>query len=199
VFADRPGGNITGVTTLLGGLGPKQLGLLRELVPKADVIAMLVNPNDPWAAAQTSETQSAAHAVGQHLIVLNASTEHDIDAAFTVLVQQRAAALLVTASPFFVTRAEHLIGLSAHHSLPTIYFRRELAATGGLMSYGPNTTEAYGQMGIYAGKILSGTRPANLPVIQSSKFELVINLKTVKALGLTIPSGILAIADEVIE
>jgi putative tryptophan/tyrosine transport system substrate-binding protein len=138
---NRPGGNVTGVTLLLAGLGPKQLGLLRELVPKAVVIAMPVNPNDPWAAAQTSDTQSAAHAVGQHLIVLNASTEHDIDAAFAMIVQQRAAALLVTASPFFVTRAE-LIGLSAHHALPTIYFRRELAAAGGLMSYGANTTEA---------------------------------------------------------
>jgi len=196
---NRPGGNVTGVTTLLGGLGPKQLGLLRELVPKADVIAMLVNPNDPWAAAQTSDTQSAAHAVGQHLIVLNASTEHDIDAAFAMLVQQRAAALLVTASPLFVTRAEHLIGLSAHHALPTIYFRRELAAAGGLMSYGVNTTEAYGQMGVYAGKILSGTKPADLPVIQSAKFELVINLKTAKALGLSVPDRLLALADEVIE
>src|SRR5512132_3743686 len=116
---------------------------------------MLVNPNDPWAAAQTSDTQSAAHAGGQHLIVLNASTEHDIDTTFEMLVQQRAAALLVTASPLFVTRAEHLIGLSAHHALPTIYFRRELAAAGGLMSYGVNTTEAYGQMGV-AGATTSG-------------------------------------------
>jgi putative ABC transport system substrate-binding protein len=196
---NRPGGNVTGVTSLLGGLGSKQLGLLRELLPKADAIAMLVNPNDPWAPSETSNTQSAAHSVGQHLIVLNASTEHDIDAAFAMLVQQRAAALLVAASPLFVTRAEHLIGLSARHSLPTIYFRRELAASGGLMSYGSSTAEVYGQMGIYAGKILKGAKPADLPVLQPTKFELVINLKTAKALGLQIPDKLLARAEEVIE
>jgi putative ABC transport system substrate-binding protein len=130
---NRPGGNLTGVTSLLGGLGTKQLGLLRELVPNADVIAMLVNPNDPWAAPETTDTQSAAHSVGQHLIVVKASSEHDIDAAFAMLVQQRTAALLVTASPLFVTRAEQLIGLSASHALPTIYHRhvRDSAAFDG--------------------------------------------------------------------
>ena len=177
----------------------KQLGLLRELLPKADLIGMLVNPNEPWAASETSEGQRAAHSVRQQLIVLKASTEHDIDAAFATLVQQRAAALLVAASPLFVTRAEQLIGLSARHSLPTIYFRRELAASGGLMSYGSSTAEAYGQMGVYAGKILNGAKPADLPVLQPTKFELVINLKTARSLGLEVPAKLLALADEVIE
>ena len=196
---NRPGGNITGVAGFIGQLGTKQLGLLRELVPKADVIAMLVNPKDSWADSQIRDTQSAAHSVGQHLVVLKASTQDDIDTAFTILVQQRVAALLVIASPFFVTRAEQLIGLSARHVLPTIYFRRELTAAGGLMSYGPNTAEVYNQMGVYAGKILSGTKPADLPVQQSSKFELVINLKTARTLGFDIPPTLLARADEVIE
>jgi putative tryptophan/tyrosine transport system substrate-binding protein len=129
---NRPGGNITGVNTLLAGLGTKQLGLLRELVPNADVVAMLVNPNDPWAASETSDTQSAAHSVGQHLTVLKASTELDIDAAYARLIQQRAAAVLVAASPLFTMRAEQLIGLSARHALPTIYHRREMALAGGL-------------------------------------------------------------------
>jgi putative tryptophan/tyrosine transport system substrate-binding protein len=196
---NRPGGNITGVTSLLAGLGTKQLGLLRELVPNADVVAMLVNPNDPWAASETSDIQSAAHSVGQHLTVLKASTELDIDAAYARLIQQRAAAVLVAASPLFVTRAEQLIGLSARHALPTIYHRREMALAGGLMSYGSSTAEAYGQMGVYAGKILRGIKPADLPVQQPTKFELIINLKTAKALGLEIPPTLLARADEVIE
>jgi putative ABC transport system substrate-binding protein len=196
---NRPGGNITGVSTLLGLLVSKQLGLLRELLPKADPIAMLVNQNDPWAASEISDGQRAAHSVGQQLIVLKASNEYDIDAAFATLVQQRAAALLVAASPLFVTRAKQLIGLSAHHSLPTIYFRRELAASGGLMSYGSSTAEMYGQMGAYVGKILNGAKPADLPVLQPTQFELVINLKTARALGLEVPPILLARADEVIE
>ena len=199
ISLNRPGGNATGVTSLLGGLGTKRLGLLRELVPNADVVAMLVNPNDPWAAAETSDTQSAAHSVGQHLTVLKASTELDIDAAYAMLIQQRAAALLVAASPLFVTRAKQLIGLSARHALPTIYHRREMAYAGGLMSYGSSTAEGYGQMGVYAGKILRGIKPVDLPVQQPTKFELIINLKTAKALGLEIPPTLLARADEVIE
>jgi putative ABC transport system substrate-binding protein len=195
----RPGGNITGVTSLLGELGTKQFGLLRELLPKADVIAMLVNPNDPWATSQTSKTEAAAQAVGQHLVVLKASTEHDIDAAFAMLVQRQAAALLVAASPLFVTKAEHLVGLSARHALPTIYFRREMADAGGLMSYGSSTAELYSQMGVYVGKILGGAKPADLPVQQPTKFELIINLKTAKALGLDVPLHLQQLADEVIE
>jgi putative tryptophan/tyrosine transport system substrate-binding protein len=196
---NRPGGNVTGVTSLLGTLGTKQLGLLRDLVPKAGVIAMLVNPDDTWAEAQIANTEAAALAVGQQLVVFRASTEPDIDAAFAAIVQQRAGALLVATSPFFVTRANYLIALATRHALPAIYFRREIADAGGLMSYGSSTAELYGQMGTYAGKILNGASPADLPVMQAIKFELVINLKTAKALGLEIPPTLLARADEVIE
>jgi len=196
---NRPGGNITGVTSLLGVLGTKQLGLLRDLVPKAALIAMLVNPNDTWGETQITNTEASARAIGQQLVVLRASTERDIDAAFVTLVQQRVGALLVAASPFFVVRADYLIALAARHALPAIYFRREIADAGGLMSYGTSTAELYGQIGAYAGKILNGANPADLPVMQATKFELVINLKTAKALGLTVPPMLLARADEVIE
>jgi putative ABC transport system substrate-binding protein len=196
---NRPGGNLTGVTSLLEQLGAKQLGLVRELVPKAAAVAMLVNPNDTWAETQITNTEAAARAVRQELIVLKAGTEDDIDTVFTTLVQRRAGALLVAASPLFVTRANHLIALVARHAVPAIYFRREMADAGGLMSYGSSTAEVYGQMGIYAGKILNGTKPADLPVMQPTKFELILNLKTAKALGLTFPPRLLAIADEVIE
>jgi putative tryptophan/tyrosine transport system substrate-binding protein len=196
---NRPGGNLTGVTSLLAVLGAKQLALLRELVPKAVTIGMLVNPNDPWAESYTTNTQAAAREVGQQLVVLSASTERDIDATLAALVQQRADALLVANSPFFLTRADYLIALVARHALPTIYWRREMADAGGLMSYGSNTAELYGQMGIYAGKILNGANPADLPVIQPTKFELIINLKTAKTLGLEVPPTLLARADEVIE
>ena len=196
---NRPGGNITGVAALLSELVAKELGLLRELVPKAGTIAVLVDPTDPSAASQISETQQAAHALGQQLLLLRASTDEEIDAAFAMLIQKQAAALLVNASPFFVTRAEHLIGLSARHTLPTIYFRREMADAGGLMSYGSSTAEMYGQMGVYAGRILKGAKPSELPVLQPITFELSINLKTAKALGLTFPPSLRLRADEVIE
>ena len=196
---NRPGGNITGVAALLSELVAKKLGLLRELVPNADTVAALVDPTDPSAATQISETQQAARALGHQLVLLTASTDEEIDAAYTMLVQQQAAALLVNASPFFVTRTERLVRLSARHALPTIYFRREMADAGGLMSYGSSTAEMYGQMGVYTGRILKGEKPADLPVLQPIKFELVINMKTAKALGLIIPPGMLAIADDVIE
>ena len=196
---NRPGGNITGVTSLLGILGTKQLGLLRDLVPKVGVIAMLVNPNETWAETQIATTEAAALAVGQQLVVLRASTEGDIDAAFATLAEKKVGALLVATSPFYVTRADHLIALAARHALPTIYFRREIANAGGLISYGSSTTELYGQMGTYTGKILGGANPADLPVMQATRFELVINLKTAKALGLDVPSTMLTQADEVIE
>jgi putative ABC transport system substrate-binding protein len=196
---NRPGGNATGVTSLLGSLATKQFGLLRDLVPRGGVIAMLVNPDETWAETQISTTEAAALAVTQRLLVLRAATEQGIDAAFATLVEKQVGALLVAASPFFVTQAEHIIALSARHALPTIYFRREIAESGGLMSYGSSTAELYGQMGTYAGKILSGASPADLPVIQATKFELVINLKTAKALHLEIPPTLLARADEVIE
>ena len=196
---NRPGGNLTGVTTLLGALGAKQLGLLRELVPQASMIAMLVDPRMQFTESLTANTQAAARSVGQQLIILEASSERDIDAAFATFVQQRAGALLITASPFFFTRADHVIALAARHALPAVYWRREIADAGGLMSYGSSTAELYGQAGVYAGKILNGAKPADLPVMQPTRFELVINLKTAKALGLEIPPTLLARADEVIE
>jgi putative tryptophan/tyrosine transport system substrate-binding protein len=196
---NRPGGNITGVTSLLGALGAKQLGLLRDLVPKAGLVAMLVNPDDPWAELQITNTEAAALAVGQKLLVLRANTRSDIDAAFATLVQKQIGALLVANSPFFVTQADYLIALSARHALPTVYFRREIADAGGLMSYGSSTAELYSQMGTYAGKILGGANPADLPFMQATRFELVINLKTARTLGLEIPPTLLARADEVIE
>jgi putative tryptophan/tyrosine transport system substrate-binding protein len=196
---NRPGGNITGVTSLLGTLGAKQLGLLRDLVPKTGKVAMLVNPDDPWAETQITNTEAAAHAVGQQLMVLRANTKPDIDTAFATLVKKQIGALLVANSPFFVTQADYLIALSARLALPTVYFRREIAAIGGLMSYGSSTAELYGQMGTYTGKILGGANPADLPFMQATRFELVINLKTAKTLGLDIPPTLLARADEVIE
>jgi putative tryptophan/tyrosine transport system substrate-binding protein len=195
----RPGGNITGVGTFFFSLGTKQLGLMRELMPNANPFALLIDPRMASSESQANDTEAAGRAVGQRLIVLRASTEREIDAAFATLVQQRAGALLVATSPFFVTRAHYLITLAARHSLPAMYFRREFVEAGGLMSYGTSTAESYRQLGNYAGKILSGFKPADLPVIQSTKFEFVINLQTTKALGLTVPPGLLAIADEVIE
>jgi putative ABC transport system substrate-binding protein len=196
---NRPGGNATGVASFLGAQAAKQFGLLCDLVPKAAVIAMLVDMNYPWAGSQISNTEAAARANGRQLVVLTASTEPDLDAAFAKLVERPAGALLVTGSSFYMTRAGYLVSLVARHALPAIYFRREMAEAGGLISYGSSTAEQYHQMGVYAGKILNGAKPADLPVIQSARFELVINLKTAKALGLTIPPGVLAIADDVIE
>jgi putative tryptophan/tyrosine transport system substrate-binding protein len=196
---NRPGGNLTGVTSLLGALGLKQLGLLRELVPQAAIIAMLVDPSMPWAESLTTNSQAAARSVGQQVVILGASAEREIDAAFATFVQQRAGGLLITASPFFFTRANYVIALAARHALPAVYWRREIAGAGGLMSYGSSTAELYGQVGVYAGKILNGTKPADLPIMQPTKYELVINLKTAKALGLEVPATLLARADEVIE
>ena len=187
------------MTSLLGAQGTKQLGLLRELVPQAAIMGMLVDPSMPWAESLTTETQSAARAVGQRLVVAGASSERDIDAAVATLVQQGAGALLVTASPFFFTRADYLISLVARHALPAVYWRREIAEAGGLMSYGSSTAELYGQVGVYAGKILNGAKPADLPILQPTKFEFVINAKTAKALGVKVSDNLLSLADEVIE
>ena len=195
----RPGGNVTGVGTFFFALGPKQLGLMRELLPNADLFALLLDPHMASAESQAAETEAAGRTTGQRFLVLRASSKGEIDSAFTTLVSQRAGALIVLASPFYFTRAHYIITLAARHSLPAMYFRRELVEAGGLMSYGTSPTESYRQLGNYAGKILSGVKPADLPVIQSTKFEFVINLQTAKALGLTIPPGLLAIADEVIE
>jgi putative ABC transport system substrate-binding protein len=195
----RPGGNATGVTSSLYELGAKQLGLVRELVPKGAVIGMLVNPVDPWSESVTANTQAGARAVGQQLVILNASTEAEIDADFAALIQKGGAALLVSPGPFFVTEGKHLVALAARHRLPVIYSRREFAEIGGLMSYGTSTAELYGQVGVYVGKILNGAKPADLPVVQPTRFELVINLQTAKALGLEVPPQMQQLADEVIE
>ena len=184
---NRPGGNITGVTNFYGALAAKQLGLLRELAPKVDVIAVLVNPNEPASGSQVRDAEAAAHEVGQQLVIHKATTERDIDAAFATFLEQRAGALLLGANPFFATRANQLFALAARYRLPTMYWRSELAKAGGLMSYGANPNDGYRQAGVYAGRILKGEKPADLPVVQPTKFEFVINLKTAKALGLDVP------------
>jgi putative ABC transport system substrate-binding protein len=184
---------VTLFTTLLGA---KRLGLLREL-RKSELIALLVNTTRE-GATQARDVRAAAREIGQ-VVVLQASTDREIDAAFAALVQQQARLLMVGADPFFDTRRDRLIALAAQHAVPTLYHLREFAAAGGLMSYGASITDAYRQNGIYVGRILKGEKPADLPVVQPTKFELVINLKTAKALGFTIPPGVLAIADEVIE
>jgi putative ABC transport system substrate-binding protein len=196
---NRPGGNISGVSTFNAVLGSKRLELLHELLPTVATIGLLVNPNYPSAGLEITETQVAARAVGCDLIIFNASTESEIDAAFASLVQRRVGALVVTGDPLFVSRRDKVVTLAARHAVPTIYVQREFAVAGGLIGYGTSLTDAYRQVGSYAGRILKGVKVADLPVVQPTKFELVINLKTAKALGLQIPDKLLALADEVIE
>jgi len=192
----RPGGNVTGISPLSWPLEAKRLGLLRELVPRAAVIAVLINPNSPVAEMESEEIQAAARATGQQIHILNASSESNIDAAFTNLVQQRVGALLVGADPFFDSRRNQLVALAARHAVPTIY---SFSAAGGLISYASNIPEAYRQAAIYVGRILKGEKASDLPVVQPTKFELIINLKTAKALGIDVPLHLQQLADEVIE
>jgi putative ABC transport system substrate-binding protein len=195
----RPGGNVTGVGTFLAEIESKRLGLLRELRSNATTIVVLVNPNVSFADAQINDIRAAARSVGQDITILSASTIGEIDAAFSKLVQMRADALQVATDPFFFTRATQLVVLAARHAIPTLYSRREIAAAGGLMSYGSNTEESYRLAGVYAGRILKGEKAGDLPFQQSTKFELVINLSTARALGLDVPASVLTRADEVIE
>jgi ABC-type uncharacterized transport system substrate-binding protein len=196
---NRPGGNITGVSIISAALRAKNLELLHELVPTAAVFAILVNPDNPAIETQVRDAQLAASTIGRTIHILNARTEQDIDAAFASLVQKHTGALIVSTDPFFVARRDQLVALAARHAVPTVYFLREFVTGGGLMSYGTSLIEANRLSGIYAGRVLKGAKPAELPVQQSSKVELVINLKTAKALGLTFPITLLGRADEVIE
>ena len=196
---NRPGGNITGVFSVSASMEGKQLGLLREVVPTAAVIGMLVNPTSPGSERQERETQAAAQALGQQLHVFKASGERDIDNVFATLTQYRIGALLIAANALFTGQRDQLVALAARHAMPVLHYTREFAEAGGLMSYGSSLTDAYRQVGVYVGRVLKGEKPADLPIIQSSTFELVINLKTAKTLGLTVPYGLLNAADEVIE
>jgi len=195
----RPGGNVTGFSILVVELNPKRLELLSQLLPEARVVALLVNPKNPSSERVISDVQEAARTKGMQLPILKAASESEIDAAFASLVQMQVGALVVGSDPFFNSRREQLVALASHHSVPAIYEWREFAAQGGLISYGPSLTSVNRQAGTYAGRILKGEKPADLPVQQPTKFELVVNLKTAKALGLTVPQSILARADEVIE
>ena len=196
---NRPGGNATGMAVLSPDLEAKRLGLLHELVPQASTIGVLLNPNFPPAQHQLEEVQIAAQATNLQILALRASIDREIDEAFDTLMKQRIAALSVASDPFFDTRRDKLIGLAARYAVPAIYQFREYPAAGGLISYGIDIANVYRQIGIYVGRILKGAKPADLPVMQPTKFELVLNLKTAKTLHLAIPSGVFSIADEVIE
>jgi putative tryptophan/tyrosine transport system substrate-binding protein len=196
---NRPGGNITGVVFILSVLGAKRLELLRQLLPKATTIAMLVNPNTTETEEERADVRNAAQALGQQLIVSDVTSVHDIEAAFTTFVQGGADGLFVGTGPFLTSNREQVVALAARHGIPAIYPLREYVSTGGLISYGTSISDAYRQAGIYAGRILKGENPTDLPVMQSTKFELVLNLKTAKSLGLEVPDKLVALADEVIE
>jgi len=196
---NRPGGNATGVNVLATDLEGKRLELLCELVSASAPVAVLINSNGEYAEQQAKDLQAGAHRIGRQILILKASSEGDIDTAFRTLIARQAAGLLVASDPFFNSRREQLIALASYHAIPAIYEWREFALAGGLMTYGSSITDSYRQAGVYAGRILKGEKPIDLPVMQPTKFELVINLKAAKALGLTVPDKLLALADEVIE
>ena len=195
----RPSGNLTGIYNLVAGLGPKHLDLLHELVPTASMIVLLLNPRNPNAHPYVLQTQAAADALGLRIQMLTAHTEADLEAAFGIMVQQRADAMLVTADPFFIAQREQIVALAAGHAIPAIYAFRWFTDRGGLMSYGAAVRSLYQEAGTYAGRILKGAKPIDLPIQQNTKYELVINLKTAKALSLTVPPSLAARADEMIE
>jgi putative ABC transport system substrate-binding protein len=196
---NRPGGNVTGVSNLIVELGSKQLGLLRELAPGITAIAVLMNPNFPGTERQLRDVEAAARVLGLQLIVLTASTEREMETAFATMAQKGGVALLLGVDPFFLERRDHIVALAARHAIPAIYPVREFAVAGGLMSYGSDFADSYRQAGIYAGRIVRGEKPADLPVQRSTKFEFVINFKTAKTLGLSVPNSMQLLADEVIE
>jgi ABC-type uncharacterized transport system substrate-binding protein len=196
---NRPGGNVTGVTLWTSMMEPKRLSLLHELAPGIALIGALINPKFPAAARQAQQIEQAARATGQRIVIAKASTDDELEAAFASLVGERIGGLLVTADPYFDTRRQRIVAFAAGQRLPTIYQFREYAVAGGLLSYGVSITEAYRQYGLYTAKILNGTKPADLPVLQSTKYETVINLKTAKTLGIAISDNLLSLADEVIE
>jgi putative ABC transport system substrate-binding protein len=196
---NRPGGNATGATFLTANLGAKRLGLLRELVPGTEVVALLANPDKSVGEVQIRDVTEAARTLGQKLLVLDGGSDHKIEAAFAALAAQHVSGLLVGADTFFDTRRDRLVALASQYRMPAIYQLREYAVAGGLMSYGTSIAEMYRQVGIYVGRILKGEKPGDLPVVQVTKFELVINLRTAKSLGIRISDNLLSIADEVIE
>src|SRR6516165_9395788 len=195
----RPGGNLTGISDLTTTLEAKRLGLLRALVPQATTFAIVLNPSFPASTQQLKDLEEAAHPIGIQLRILRASTDEEIELAFASIAQLHLPAFAIASDPFLLTRRDKIVALAARYSVPGIYFFRDFAVAGGLMSYGTSLIEVYQQIGVYAGRILKGEKPADLPVVQSTKFELVINLKIAKALGLDVPLGLTAAADEVIE
>jgi len=199
VSLNRPGGNVTGVSSMNSGLGAKQLGLLHQLLHRDARFAVLVNPGNPQIQSVITDVQVAAAAMGQQLEILTAATKHDISPAFSDAVQKRTDALLISADPLFTNRPVQLATLAARHAMPTVYALREFAEGGGLMSYGSNFTDLFRQAGTYTGRVLKGEKPADLPILQATKFELIVNLQTAEALGLDVPPTLLALADEVIE
>ena len=196
---NRPGGNITGIAWLSSALEAKRLGLLSEMVPRAMIVGMLVNPNYSEADNQVQDVQVAAARLGVQLVVVRANEESDLDAAFATIAREKASALLVSASPFFDSRREKLIALASRDAVPAIFEHRGFVASGGLMSYGTNQADAVRQVGIYTGRVLKGEKPSELPIMQPTTFEMVINLKTAKILGLAVPPSLIARSDEVIE